>query len=164
MFDSYARSAPATETRTLPRQHAPAAVFSGRPSFEDGVTRLIGSGAFSASECAVLQVGLDGDVLANPAAGRKLLSLAANILRARVKSGALAYLGDGRFAVLLQGVSGRDAVAYCREVLSVLDGIRLHWQGEVLTVGSWIGGVMAETHRDGLTLLEEAEHAAPRSP
>jgi hypothetical protein len=160
MFDSYTRTAPATEVRTLPRQHAPAEIFHGRSSFESGVTRLIGSGTFPAAECAVLQVGLSGQPQADPAAGRKLLSLVANILRARVKSGALAYLGDSRFAVLLQGVSGRDAVAYCREVLSVLDGIRLQWQGEVLTVESWIGGVMVETHHDGLTLLEEAEHAA----
>ena len=158
MFDSYTRGKP-EPIRVLPRQDM-LAIFNGRASFEDGVSQLIGAASHSASECAVLYVALDGAALEDAAANRKTLGLIANMLRARVKSGALAYLGGGRFGVLLQGVSGRDAVAFCRDALSVLDGIRLHWQGEVLTVQAWIGGTMAEIHHDGMTLLEEAEHAS----
>lgn len=159
MFDSYTRTEKA-ETSTLPRATTPAAVFNGRAGFEAGATRLMESGSHAAAECAVLYLSLAGAALEDPAANRKTLGLAANILRARVKAGALGYLGEGRFAVLLQGVSGRDAVAFCRDVLSVLEGIRLHWQGEVLTVQAWIGGTMAEIHHDGMTLLEAAEHAS----
>jgi hypothetical protein len=158
MFDSFTRHEPIS--RALPRPKTQVAIFHGRTSFEDGATSLIGAGVFPYAECAVLQVSLRGEALADPGAGRKLLSLAANILRARVTNGALAYLGEGRFAVLLQGVSGRDAVAYCRDAMAVLDAIRLQWRGQVLTVESGIGGVMAEAHRDGLTLLEAAAHAA----
>jgi GGDEF domain-containing protein len=135
-------------------------IFMGRAAFESGVTRLLDSAAATAGGCAVLYVGLAGPALSDPDAARKALRLTAEILRARVKAGALAYLGDGRFAVLLRRVSGRDAVHYCREVLAVFDEIRLQWQGEILTVESWIGGAMVEAHHDGLTLLEAAEHAA----
>lgn len=158
MFDSYTRAKP-EPVRVVPRQDT-VAIFNGRASFEAGVSRLIAATPHTAGECAVLHVALSGAALEDAGANRKTLGLIANILRARVKSGALAYLGEGRFAVLLQGVSGRDAVAFCRDALSVLDGIRLHWQGEVLTVETWIGGTMAEIHRDGMTLLEEAEHAS----
>ncbi len=135
-------------------------IFMGRAGFESGVTRLLDSDATATGGCAVLYVGLAGPALSDPDAARKALRLAAEILRTRVKSGALAYLGEGRFAVLLRHVSGRDAVHYCRQVLSVFEDIRLQWQGEVLTVESWIGGAMVEAHHDGLTLLEAAEHAA----
>ena len=153
MFDSHTTTRVAT-----PSAETEVAIFMGRAGFESGVTRLLDSAA--AGECAVLYVGLAGPALADPDAARKTLRLAAEILRTRVKAGALAYLGEGRFAVLLRRVSGRDAVHYCREVLSVFDDIRLQWQGEVLTVESWIGGAMVEAHHDGLTLLEAAEHAA----
>jgi len=133
-------------------------IFMGRAGFESGVTRLLDSA--TSGECAVLYVGLAGPALSDPDAARKTLALAAEMLRTRVKAGALAYLGDGRFAVLLRRVSGRDAVQYCRDVISVFDDIRLQWQGEILTVDSWIGGAMVEAHHDGLTLLEAAEHAA----
>ncbi|HEY3645181.1 MAG TPA: hypothetical protein VGM16_07560 [Gammaproteobacteria bacterium] len=159
MFDSYTRTE-TTTPRVLPREKAPAAIFNGRAGFEAGATRLMDSVAYAASECAVLHLSVAGPALQDPAASRKTLGLVANILRARVKAGALGYLGDGRFAVLLQGVSGRDAVAFCRDALTVLEGIRLHWQGDVLTVDAWIGGSMAEVHHDGMTLLEAAEHAA----
>jgi GGDEF domain-containing protein len=155
MFDSHTIArvvAPSVETEVT--------IFMGRAGFESGTTRLLDSAAATAGECAVLYVGLAGSALADPEASRKTLRLAAEILRARVKSGALAYLGEGRFAVLLRRVSGRDAVHYCREVLGVFDDIRLQWQGKILTVDSWIGGAMVEAHHDGLTLLEAAEHAA----
>lgn len=155
MFDSHSTTRPVT-----PSVEADVAIFMGRTSFESGATRLLDSAAAQAGGCAVLYVGLAGPALADPDAARKTLRLAAEILRTRVKAGALAYLGDGRFAVLLRRVSGRDAVHYCRQVLSVFDDIRLQWQGEVLTVESWIGGAMVEAHHDGLTLLEAAEHAA----
>jgi GGDEF domain-containing protein len=155
MFDSHSTAPVAT----LPAE-AEVTIFMGRAGFESGVTRLLDSAAAAAGECAVLYVGLAGPALSDPEAARKTLRIVAEILRARVKAGALAYLGEGRFSVLLRGVSGRDAVHYCREVLSVFDEIRLQWQGEVLRVDSWIGGAMVEAHHDGLTLLEAAEHAA----
>jgi GGDEF domain-containing protein len=155
MFDSH----PTTRAAT-PSIEAEVTIFMGRAGFESGVTRVLDSAAAAAGECAVLYVGLAGPALTDPDAARKTLRLAADILRARVKAGALAYLGEDRFAVLLRHVSGRDAVHYCREVLSVFDEIRLQWQGEILTVDSWIGGAMVEAHHDGSTLLEAAEHAA----
>jgi hypothetical protein len=155
MFDSH--STPPTAAPSVAEE---VTIFMGRAGFESGATRLLDSTATATGGSAVLYVGLAGPALSDPDAARKTLRLAAEILRARVKAGALAYLGEGRFAVLLRRVSGRDAVHYCREVLAVFDEIRLHWQGEVLTVDSWIGGAMVEAHHDGLTLLEAAEHAA----
>ena len=160
MFDSFSHTDPAPQAPALSHAQGRVNIFQGRSGFESGITHLIESASIAAGECAVLAVALSGPALLDPEANRKTLGLAANILRARVEAGALAYLGDGRFAVMLQGVSGRDAVAYCRKVLKVLDEIRLHWQGEVLTVESWIGGVMVEAHHDGMTLLEAAEHAS----
>jgi GGDEF domain-containing protein len=155
MFDSHP-----TPRNAAPAAEAEVTIFTGRAAFEAGVTRLLESATAEAGESAVLYVGLLGPALSDPDAARKTLRIAAEILRARVKAGALAYLGEGRFAVLLRRVSGRDAVHYCREVLAVFDEIRLQWQGQILTVDSWIGGAMAEAHHDGLTLLEAAEHAA----
>jgi GGDEF domain-containing protein len=155
MFDSNA-----TPRAPAPVPEAEVTIFMGRAGFESGVTRLLDSAAATAGECAVLYVGLAGPALSDPDAARKTLRLAAEILRTRVKAGALAYLGENRFAVLLRQVSGRDAVHYCREVLAVFDEIRLQWQGQVLTVDSWAGGAMVEAHHDGLTLLEAAEHGA----
>lgn len=154
MFDSQ----PTTRIATPSAEEV--TIFMGRAGFESGVTRLLDSDGAATGGSAVLYVGLAGPALSDPDAARKTLRLVAEILRTRVKAGALAYLGEGRFAVLLRRVSGRDAVHYCRQVLSVFDEIRLQWQGEVLTVESWIGGAMVEAHHDGLTLLEAAEHAA----
>jgi hypothetical protein len=139
----------------------PIQVFLDRGSFETGVSRILGATDANTEDCAILYVSVQSsDVeLHDMYSSRKLLNLVGNILRARVDAGALAHLGHGEFAVMLQDVSARDAVAYSRSVLSVLSDIRMQWQGKTFTVSAHVGGVMTEGRQDGDTLLDLAQKA-----
>lgn len=141
---------------------APVQVFMDRSRFEAGISRILRSTRVNAEDCAIFYIiARSSDAHLNDAdASRNMLNLIGNILRSRVHAGALAYLGNGEFAVMLEDVSARDAVAYARSVFSVLSDIRMQWQGRVLTIGAHIGGAMTEGRQDGESLLELAQLAS----
>lgn len=140
-----------------------------RSGFETGVSRMLETTNVNTEDCVILYVSVQSrDAgLNDPDASRKMLGLIGNILRARVRAGALAYLGHGEFAVMLQDVSARDAVAYSRNVFSVIADIRMQWRGVTFTVSGHIGGVMTEDRHDGeylLCLAQKAAHMAKEQP
>jgi GGDEF domain-containing protein len=140
----------------------PVHVFLDRSRFEAGVSRMLRSTSVNAEDCAIFYIitrSSDTD-LDDADASHNMLNLIGNILRSRVHAGALAYLGNGKFAVMLEDVSARDAVAYARSVFSVLSDIRMQWGGRVLTIDAHIGGAMTEGRQDGESLLELAQLAS----
>jgi GGDEF domain-containing protein len=150
-----------TDTHGDHGRHTPIQVFLDRGRFEAGISRILGASHAHTEDCAILYVSVQSsDVELHDAySSRKLLNLVGNILRARVHAGALAYLGHGEFAVMLQDVSARGAVAYSRSVLSVLSDIRMQWQGKTFTVSAHVGAVMTEGRQEGDTLLDLAQKA-----
>lgn len=166
MFDSYIRSdlevSDQAEASEKPR--ASVTIFPNRSRFESGVSRILGSTCVNPLDCAVLYVALEGGgsatCLQTAAERRKLLNFVGNTLRSKVHTGALAYLGKGRFAVLLQDVDVSDAVVYARSILTAISDIRLQGDDGSVTVDACIGGIMIEGWQDGAALLDLAQSAS----
>lgn len=155
MFDSYTRmdagaKAQRMETRGL---DAPITVFVNRAGFERGISRMLSQGA---GEGAVLHLTLRGRDAHTGCVGRKLLNLVGNTLRVAMQSGAAVYLGNAEFAVFLREASAREAAAYARTVIGIIDDLQVTWEHEVLSVHAAIGGVMAGHAQDGEALLSQA--------
>ena len=85
-----------------------------------------------------------------------MLNLVGNTLRVCMRGGAVAYLGDAEFAVLLQDTDARDTESYARTVITITSGFRVLWEGEMLSAQARIGGVMAGSTQDGAALLAAA--------
>ena len=160
-FASVSQGSGSSSAAYLPRRSV--TIYPTRARFEAGMSRMFAASPASCRNSAILHVvieagAVEADLRCTPA-GAKMLNLIGNILRARVRNGALAYLGDGKFGVLLQGVGARDAVAYTKSVLKVIYEIRLPWNGKLLTVSAYVGGVTVDAPEDGMTLLDTAEAA-----
>jgi len=139
---------------------APVTVFPNRRRFEAGVERILRKGC---GQCAVVHVTVLTSFPCIGALSRRLLNLVGNVLRAGMRSGAAAYLGNGEFAVLLQDTDVREAAAYARAVGDTLCDFRMAWEGETLYAKSRIGVVIAGECRDGTSLLESAMVASAAS-
>ena len=155
MFDSYISVDAGGETRRqdVRWQEAPITVFVNRAGFERGISRMLSK---DAGECAVLHLTLRGEGGQTGNVGRKLLNLTGNTLRAAMHSGAAVYLGNAEFAVFLRGPDAREAAAYARTVIEIIDSLRVTWEHEVIAVHASVGGVMAGDSEDGRALLEQA--------
>src|SRR5215469_6677531 len=155
MFDSYTRmdAGPKAHHMEARGLDAPITVFVNRMGFERGVSRMLSQGA---GEGAVLHLTLRGRDAHTGCVGRKLLNLVGNTLRVAMQSGAAVYLGNAEFAVFLREASAREAAAYTRAVIGIIDGLRATWEHEVLSVHAAVGGVMAGDAQDGAALLAQA--------
>lgn len=134
--------------------YRPTRVFPTRQRFEAGIGVLLDS--VDAGECAVLYVAVQG--AATPVC-RRMLNLAGNTLRVCMRGGAVAYLGEAQFAVLLEDTDAADAESYCRTVITIVSGFRTLSRGEMLSAEACIGGVLAGHSRDGAALLSDAQAA-----
>lgn len=154
MFDSYISSGEEGRlfcaTRGL---YAPTRVFLSRRRFEEGIGSLLES---EQGESAVLHVAVRGGDGATGSVCRRMLNLVGNTLRVCMRGGAVVYLGDAEFAVLLQDTDGRDVAAYGRTVITIVSGFRVMWEGEMLSAQARIGGIFAGHGRDGAALLAQA--------
>ena len=144
--------------------HAPVTVFLDQPRFEAGITRILEPITADIQDCAILHVAVEAGVgtshlLGHTEAGAKMLKLIGRALRSGIRSGALAYLGDAKFAVLLQGADVKDTLAYSRAVLSAIEETSVPWGDNDLSVSAYIGGVMAGGLDDGVALLSMARAA-----
>lgn len=139
------------------RRDSQVTVFPSRQRFEAGVTRVL-SHDNGPQACAVLHVALHGSG-GTGSVSLRMVNLVGNTLRAGVRRGCLAYLGDAEFAVLLQDTDAREAAVYARTVASIIETLRTHWDGEVLTVNASVGGVMAGDGQHGRELLQQASDA-----
>ena len=158
MFDSYILPGPVSMmTRPVRHTDEPVTVFLCRRHFEAGVGRIL---AKDARRCAVLHMTLRGGDTGTGSISRRTLNLAANALRAGVRSGALVYLGDAEFAVLLQDTDAREAVAYARAVTAIVSGFKVMWEDELLPLQACMGGVTSEGCTDAAALLERAMEAS----
>jgi hypothetical protein len=155
MFDSYISTQDGDRLFCASRGlYAPTRVFLTRQRFETGIVPMLD--ARESGECAVLHVAVRGDNSSTGSVCRRMLNLVGNTLRVCMRGGAVAYLGDAEFAVLLQDTDARDAEAYARTVITIASGFRVLWQGEMLSAQARIGGILAGTERDGAALLAQA--------
>ncbi|HEV2332620.1 MAG TPA: diguanylate cyclase [Gammaproteobacteria bacterium] len=157
MFDSNTSMDAGGEAQ---RMDAPITVFVNRAGFERGISRMLSRGT---GEGVMLHLTLRSQDGHTGCVGRKLLNLAGNTLRVAMRSGAAVYLGNAEFAVFLQDAGVREAAAYARTVIQIIDRLRVTWDHEALSVQASIGGVMAGDAQDGAALLDQAvaagEHA-----
>jgi GGDEF domain-containing protein len=157
MFDSIS-----TETNLAPRAEArrdtQITVFPGRRRFEAAASRVL-SRHIGSEDCAMLHIALRGSS-GTGSVSLRMLNLVGNALRAGMRSGCVAYLGDAEFAVLLQDTDAREATVYARTMAAVIANFRVLWEGEMLTVSASIGGVVADGCQDGAALLDQAVSAS----
>jgi len=155
MFDSHIDLASTARPDHAARgMDAPVTVFLNRQWFEYGVSKLLKA---ATGQSAVLYMTVRG--AGSPAVNRRILGLVGNTLRAGIRSGAVAYLGNAAFAVLLQDTDAWQAAAYARVALDVVGGFTTSQGGEVTLVRACIGGILAGHCRDGEYLLARAVEA-----
>ena len=143
---------------------APVTVFLDQPRFEAGISRMLEPVTADMLDCAILHVSVEASastsyLLGHTEAGATMLNRIGRQLRFRLRSGALVYLGNARFAVMLWGADAQDALAYSRATLSAIEEISLPWEDKGLSVSAYIGGVMARGLGDGVALLSMARAA-----
>ncbi len=158
MFDSYISTQDGDRLFCASRGlYAPTRVFLTRRRFETGIVSMLD--ARESGECAVLHVAVRGDDASTGCVTRRMLNLVGNTLRVCMRGGAVAYLGDAEFAVLLQDTDARDAASYAHTAITITSGFRVLWQGEMLSAHACIGGTMVGSQRDGAALLAAAVDA-----
>jgi len=135
-------------------------VFPDRTRFE---AAFRGTLSHVHGPCAMLHVVVVGDHGGTGSVSRRMLNLVGSTLRACMRAGEAAYLGDAEFAVLLRDVGARGAAVYGRTVISIVSGFRVMWEGELLSAEARIGGVLfddSETDTELLALAEQAGRVA----
>jgi len=135
-------------------------VFPDRAHFEAALRSILNH---AHGPCAMLHVALVGDHAHTGSISRRMLNLVGSTLRACMRSGEAAYLGDAEFAVLLRGVDAREAINYARTVMGIVSGFRVMWEGELLSAEARIGGVLfgdGEMDTELLAVAEEAGRVA----
>ncbi|HEX2668193.1 MAG TPA: GGDEF domain-containing protein [Gammaproteobacteria bacterium] len=155
MYDSYIDAGTAARAQAIRPLQAPITVFPNRRRFEAGVAGLL-----EREECAVLHVAIQGDPAGDGVVSLRMLNLVGNTLRACMRGGAVAYLGDAEFAVLLSDTDARQAATYARTVATIVASFHVMWGGEMHSAHARIGGVMAEGCADGAVLLADAMAAS----
>lgn len=157
MFDSYASRASHESALALCGPDVPTRVFLNRHHFERGIVGLLQSEPLA---CAVLHVTLTGEDGSVGAVCQRTLNVAGNILRACMRGGAAAYLGEGEFAVLLQGTDARGLESYACTVLQMISGLQMSWGNRPQQVQVFVGGTLAGDCLDGAILLAQAISAS----
>ena len=145
----------------------PVTVYLGRQAFERGVTRALAVRREAAAGSAVVVVGIRDYAATSKQRGatatRRLLSLVGRVLRAKLDPKAVAYLGNGKFALLLEDVAGTtlEAKLLMKAWLTVyaVNGLPVPW-GEERFIEAYAGAALAGPHRYGHMLLNLAESAS----
>jgi len=135
-------------------------VFPDRARFEAALRSTLGR---VHGECAMLHITVLCNHTGKVSGSRRMLNLVGSTLRACMRAGEVAYLGQGTFAVLLRGVDTREAADYSRMVNNIVAGFRVIWEGELLSAEARIGGVMfkdGETNTELLAIAERAGYMA----
>lgn len=131
-------------------------VFPNRQRFEYGIEAMLKA---DHGQQAVLHLALRHEDGSQAAVSHWILNLAGNTLRAGMRSGALAYLGEARFAVLLQDTDAWQAAAYARVAVDIINGMPMPSAERARPIKACIGGILAGHNRDGEYLLRLAEAA-----
>ena len=131
-------------------------VFLNRQRFEYGIEEMLKA---ERGRQAVLYLVLRHADGSAADVSHRSLNLVGNTLRAGMRSGAVAYLGEARFAVLLQDTDEWQAAAYARVAVEIVNGMRVPAGEGALPIKACVGGVLAGHNRDGAYLLKLAETA-----
>ena len=159
MFDIDSNIGPAVSVRAIAAdagKDAQITVFPSRQRFEYGIEAMLKA---DRGQQAVLLLALRHEDGSQAAVSHWILNLAGNTLRAGMRSGALAYLGEARFAVLLQDTDAWQAAAYARVAVDIINGMPMPPAGRGCPIQACIGGILAGHNRDGEYLLRLAEAA-----
>ncbi|HEY1772706.1 MAG TPA: diguanylate cyclase [Gammaproteobacteria bacterium] len=130
-------------------------VLPNRSRFQESVSRILEHHAAGSRGSAVLHVTVQS-FSGTGAVSMRLLNLTGVALRAAMRDGEVAYLGDAEFAVFLHDTDAREAAHYARTVVGMVGSFRVEWQDQMLSVSAHVGGVMADDGVDGTALLEKA--------
>lgn len=159
MFDIDTNIGPAVGTLPMATEagrDAQITVFLNRQRFEYGIEAMLNA---SHGQQAVLHLALRHEDGSTADVSPWVLNLAANTLRAGMRSGAVAYLGEARFAVLLQDTDAWQAAAYARVAVDIINGMPMPPAERGRPIKACIGGILAGHNRDGEYLLRLAEAA-----
>jgi len=125
-------------------------VFLNRQRFELGIEAMLKAGR---GQQAVLHLAVRHEDGSAATVSHRTLNLVGNTLRAGMRSGAVAYLGEARFAVLLQETDEWQAAAYARVAVDIVNGMPLPAGEGPQPIKACVGGVLAGQSRDGEQLL-----------
>ncbi len=131
-------------------------VFLNRQRFEYGIEAMLNA---DHGQQAVLLLALRHEDGSKAAVSQWILNLVGNTLRAGMRAGAVAYLGEARFAVLLQDTDAWQAAAYGRVAIDIVNSMRTPQSEQARSIKACIGGILAGHNRDGEYLLRLAEGA-----
>lgn len=163
MFDIDTNIAPAVGTLPLAMdagRDAQITVFLNRQRFEYGIETMLKA---DHGQQAVLHLALRHEDGSKPAVSHWILNLAGNTLRAGMRSGAVAYLGEAHFAVLLQDTDAWQAAAYARVAVEIINAMPMPLGERARPIKACIGGILAGHNHDGEYLLRLAEAATDRA-
>ena len=159
MLDSAMEAAPESPVTGL-KSDTHITVFPDRAHFEAALRSTL---SHAHGECAMLHITVLCNHTGKVSGSRRMLNLVGSTLRACMRAGEVAYLGQGEFAVLLRGVDSREAANYARSVNNIVAGFRVMWEGELLSAEARIGGVMfkdGETNTELLAIAQRAGYMA----
>jgi len=145
------------EGRQPEGRDAQVTVFLNRQRFEFGISEMLKAGG---GQHAVLHMVVRRADGASAAISHRTLNMVANTLRAGIRSGAVAYLGDAEFAVLLKDTDSWQAAAYARVAVDIVNSMKLTSHEKPLVIVGCMGGILAGHSRDGEYLLGLATAAS----
>ena len=131
-------------------------VYPNRARFEAALSSTL---SHAHGRCAMLHVVVLGDHAGTGSISRRMLNLVGGTLRACLRAGDLAYLGDAEFAVLMRGVGERETVTYAHTVSTIVSSLRVMWEGELLGAEVLIGGILFDDGEMDAGLLSLAQQA-----
>lgn len=134
-------------------------VLPNRRRFEASVSRILEHHCAGSRGSAMLHVTVQS-FSGTGAVSMRLLNLTGVTLRAGMREGEVAYLGDAEFAVLLHDTDAREAALYARTMVSVIGNFKVEWHDEMLSISACVGGVMTDDCVDGAALLCQASAAS----
>lgn len=159
MFDTSISTEPGLGGHSAPAdpgRDAQITVFLNRQRFELGIEAMLKA---DRGRQAVLYLAVRHEDGSAATLSHRILNRVGNTLRAGMRSGAVAYLGEARFAVLLQETDEWQAAAYARVAVDIVNGVRIPTGEPAQTIKACVGGVLAGHNRDGAYLLKLAEVA-----
>lgn len=129
-------------------------VFLNRQRFEYGIEAMLKTGR---RQQAVLHLAVRNADGSKAVLSHRALNLVGSTLRAGMRAGAVAYLGEAQFAVLLQDTDAWQAAAYARVAVDIVNSMQPGQDAQ--PVKACVGGILTGFDRDGEQLLKFAEAA-----
>ena len=165
VFQDVSRAREMQRALTFSASHDPLTGLFNRAKFENECQTALDLLKRSPSTHALCFVDLDRFKLVNDTAGHAagdalLRQIATTMIEELRSTDIIARLGGDEFGLLLRDCPVDKAQEICSELISIISGIRLPWNGKIYDVGASIGIAMVTTEASSLgELMSQADVA-----